>query len=87
MLLWTRGNLGVLSNYETRAAIFIFSIIILQLLQIAYKLIDPLHSVRNSETEEITIFDWLEKYESDDVEHILPQIDYNLQNLSINKLK
>ena len=52
-------------------------------------LIDPLYTnrwickpdVRNSETEEITIFDWLDNYENDDVLHILPQMDYNLQNL------
>ena len=47
--------------------------------------IDPLHSVRNSETEEITITDWLDNYESDDISIMLPQMDYNLQNLSRHK--
>ena len=40
--------------------------------------IDPLHSVKNSETEEITISDWLDNYENNDVSHVLPQMDYNL---------
>ena len=47
----------------------------------------PLHRVRNSETEEITISDWFDNYENDDVPHILLQVDCNLQSLLITKLK
>ena len=32
------------------------------------------------ETEKITIYDWLDNCENDDVSHILPPMDYNLQN-------
>ena len=38
------------------------------------QMIDPLYSVRNSETEEITVFDWLDNYENDDVWNMLQQV-------------
>ena len=86
----------MLEIWSSHKEFTVYSDLFLALSEVNYSVASnkPLHTnrwscnpdVRNSEMDEITISDWLDNYENDDVSNFLLQFDCSLQNLSTNKI-